>query len=364
MIQVKYDNGFPLFTKSDKPLKFNNNKILIADIWSFWDYVIKATSKNNNRKNILSSLLEQAKMFYKAAETSELRSKPLLYYYSFLNFAKIAIEISGDEITKVQRFDHGIEVEETSKFTFDNANVQIKKLNSGEINPKKRSVCYEFMKIVEPNIPHSFPPPLSLNIKKLLMHCIGIHRTYANVYSVDECFFKLISPCLQRDGKELIFKSEIDVEKKRYSTLQQRYASNISQEIQIIVDLGKEKEVKKPIFMHKITMPNYNVTQSQYYELSKQLREKGLWYYLGKDGYTIYLSSSEHYRHSPEFIIYCAIFYLGSITRYHPYLFDDILSEEDQWIVSEFLNTQPKQFLYLVTSKILGIEIREPYSKF
>jgi hypothetical protein len=58
------------------------------------------------------------------------------------------------------------------------------------------------------------------------------------------------------------------------------------------------------------------------------------------------------------------MFYLGSTTRYHPYLFDEIFSQSDQWLISEFLDNQPKQFLYLSISKALGIELRKAYSNF
>jgi hypothetical protein len=58
------------------------------------------------------------------------------------------------------------------------------------------------------------------------------------------------------------------------------------------------------------------------------------------------------------------MFYLGSITRYHPYLFDDIFSEKEQWLMSEFLTTQPKQYLYLATAKVLGQNVLKSYCSF
>lgn len=53
-------------------------------------------------------------------------------------------------------------------------------------------------------------------------------------------------------------------------------------------------------------------------------------------------------------VIYYLMFFFGSITRYHPYLFEKVLSEKEIWLVSEFLKTQPLQFLLLLTSKVLG----------
>ena len=65
-------------------------------------------------------------------------------------------------------------------------------------------------------------------------------------------------------------------------------------------------------------------------------------------------------------VIYYLMFFFGSITRYHPYLFEKVLSEKEIWLVSEFLKTQPLQFLLLLTSKVLGKPLytsRMPFSQ-
>lgn len=54
------------------------------------------------------------------------------------------------------------------------------------------------------------------------------------------------------------------------------------------------------------------------------------------------------------------MFFFGSITRYYPFLFDSLLSEKELWIISEFLKTQPMQFLHLVSSKVIGGMILKP----
>lgn len=61
---IKY--GFPNFTSDSSCINLcDSNKLIISDIWGFWDYVIK---KNGVEKIFMSSLLEQAKFFYEAAE--------------------------------------------------------------------------------------------------------------------------------------------------------------------------------------------------------------------------------------------------------------------------------------------------------
>lgn len=113
-------------------------------------------------------------------------------------------------------------------------------------------------------------------------------------------------------------------------------------------------------------MRNYRVSNNDLSNLSKQIRNEGIWYFLGSNGYTMYLSKSENknYRYSQESIIYMVMFFLGSITRYSPYLFDTLFSDKEQWLISEFLTTQPKQFLYLLTSHILGQSVLKAYSSF
>lgn len=351
--KLEFDFGFPVFSKDKRPIKFNHNKILVSDIWAFWNFIIKDYSKTEKKKNILLSLLEQSKSFYKAAEQAETKSKPLLYYYSFLNFAKLTIEIQTN-FEKFQRFDHGINpIHTTNNYNFDTDKLEILKLNSNEEDPKKRSVCYEFMEIVESTIVHTFPPKLEINVKKLLKHCVGVHRTYTNVYGIEEVFSRLENLQLYKDGKKLIFEAELvgGINNKNLSKLKEMYPN-------------LQENNEKVILTIQENMNSYSVSQKSIFNLSKTLRDNGIWFYIGKDGYKYYLSHSSENRYSPSFIIYVIMFYLGSITRYHPYLFDEIFSQSDQWLISEFLNNQPKQFLYLTTSKALGVELREPYSKF
>jgi len=39
-----------------------------------------------------------------------------------------------------------------------------------------------------------------------------------------------------------------------------------------------------------------------------------------------------------------AVVYRGSITHYHPYMFDEIFSDKEQWLMSDFLNTHQLSF--------------------
>lgn len=336
LIEMKY--GFPNFTSESSCIHLcDSNKLIISDLWSFWDYVIK---KNGFEKTFMSSLLEQAKFFYEAAEKSPIKSQPLLYYYSFLNFAKIIINLRN-RYGKTESYLHGISQNGSNKFS--SASITVK-----QIQVPKKNVAAEFERDLNGN---TITSALTLNVRQLLNHCVGIHRTYSEIYNQKEIFCKLKNERLYKYGRELIFESEVKCNDSEYNDLLARG-----------YNLVKEERVTK--YIKTYNMPSKNLTREGYYKLSQEIRSDGMWYYVGSNGYVNYLSTSDVGRYSPEFIIYNCMFYLGSITRYYPYLFDEIFSAKEQWLVGEFLTTEPKQFLYLSTAKVLSQDVLKAYADF
>ena len=338
-IEMKY--GFPLFSKPSSLVSLGKNeKIVISDIWAFWDYVIKKASSDRKGEDFLRSLLEQAKHFYLTAETSPVKSQPLLYYYSFLNISKIIINLSGTHGPR-KMYMHGMHENHNNKFIHSTITKQNQKHQIVQ-------VAHEIVSIFDPSITVA---DITINVREILNHCVGVHRAYSEIYNQTEVFYKLISHKLYKNGKELIFKAEIQCAAADIANLAARGYSVTQEETGIYYTV-------------KINMPTYTPTRKDYAALSKEIQNKGIWYFIGSSGYTMYLSNSSVGRYSQESIIYMVMFYLGSITRYHPYMFDEIFSDKEQWLMSEFLNTQPKQFLYLATARVLGQSVLKAYASF
>lgn len=338
-IEMKY--GFPLFSKASSPVSLGKNeKLIISDIWAFWDYVIKKASNNNKEKDFLKSLLEQARHFYITAEKSPIKSQPLLFYYSFLNFSKIVINLEKKHGPR-KIYMHGITEKHNNKFSLSSVNKQKKKLDIVQ-------VAHEIISIFDKNISTN---DIHIKVRELLNHCVGVHRAYSEIYNQTEVFFRLENQKLYKNGKELIFRAEVKCTASDIPSLQQ-IGYFITQEEELI------------IYTEKITMETYTPTRKDYATLSNAIQGRGIWYFIGNSGYTIYISNSNKGRYSQESIIYMFMFYLGSITRYHPYMFDEIFSDKEQWLMSEFLNTQPKQYLYLATARILGKSVLKAYASF
>ena len=336
---MKY--GFPLFAKQESIVSLGKDeKLVISDIWAFWDYVIKKASKDKKNEDFLKSLLEQARHFYITAEASPVKSQPLLFYYSFLNFSKIIINLAGTHGPR-KMYMHGINEKHNNKFSHSTITKQKQKVNIVQ-------VAHEIVSVFDNNIPTG---DVVINVRDLLNHCVGVHRAYSEIYNQAEVFFRLGDHKLYKNGKELVFSAEVKCTAADIASL-------------TACGYAMTQDEEKFLYTEKFAMSKYLPTRKDYATLSSVIQQRGIWYFIGNSGYTMYLSNSTTGRYSQESIIYMTMFYLGSITRYHPYMFDEIFSDKEQWLMSEFLNTQPKQFLYLATARILGQSVLKAYASF
>lgn len=438
MTDVKMKYGFPLFVREQDFKLFGSNtdeKIVVVDIFAFWYSLIKDKYDQNPKQNTLFALLEQSKNFYLAAESSPIKSKPLLYYYSFLNFAKIIIIIEKNysnvsylhgvshKIANNSFKDSIIEIQKKECDSNSGVNVATVLINilekhdfldvlkevpviEAELNDvisimKNGNInccvdiefCLSTLKNYKTNINYhlihriitiledyivcinktgncpiarkkikgiinrcgvlknSFTKPTKLNVKDMLANCIGVHRPYRKIYPSAETFFRLDGAKLFFDNSKLTFKAEIkdcDTQsikvKEYYDIIEDKY---LTVEISIVEQIDPD-----------------NIDRKYYYALSQEIRKKGVWYSIKNNEYTMYISSNPKHRYTPETIIYATMFYFGSITRYAPDKFESIFSGTEQWLMSEFLSTQPKQFLYSLTSIIIGQETLKSYASF
>lgn len=342
-VEIPFDHGFPLFVPTaSKANLIKHSKIRLSDIWGFWDYIIKIYSikKGKISGNFLPTLLEQAKYFYEAAERAPMKSQPLLYYYAFLNIAKIIINLHVPCGRAIEYY-HGIETKVNDTTTLNTATVTFKQY--GGLGSSKISVAKEFMNIMGDTI----IVPQQTALKDLLSSCVGIHRTYSETFNQKESFFRLVNNSfIKRKGKEIVYESEV---------------KNLSDSLmtELIAQRGyclhKEKidGQNKFFYSENYTMIDYNVSLLRWQALAGKIKAKGIWTYTDGCSYRMYISK-DALEMSSASIIYCIMFFLGSITRYHPYFFESLLNAKEQWLVREFLKTQPMQFMYMVTSYVVG----------
>jgi hypothetical protein len=96
--------------------------------------------------------------------------------------------------------------------------------------------------------------------------------------------------------------------------------------------------------------------------LAKSLRALSFHSTLTRDGYRLYLLSKREPSGLPQLCVcYAVMFYLGSLTRYKPYDYDKI-TQGFSWLLGEFLDTQPPQFLTHLASFLGKTEVVMPYA--
>ena len=94
--------------------------------------------------------------------------------------------------------------------------------------------------------------------------------------------------------------------------------------------------------------------------LAATLQQVGVSYLLTSEGYRYYLSTHVPRLRLPQLAAsFVTMFYFGSITRYRP-ADSTRIHENHTWLVSDFLENEPTQFLYGVASFIAEIDVVVP----
>lgn len=361
MKQIDY-NSFPLFNKEQSTnYLFGANNVWVSDIWAFWNYIVRQRMnkikkpKREKKQPFLLALLEQARNFYEAAETAPIKSKPLLYYYSFMNFVKVFININIDERDAIwdgKSYMHGLQESVGTTATLSSSTVTCC-LTSRDVNK------INITKPLFEQLGDVVADKQVFNVEDLLAACLGIHRAYTETHNRQEKFYRLDTTELVQEGKKLTFTCKIhDCTESVARTL-----NNVDLYNNTISDLdndGNHTGEYSWVETHEVAHNGY-ANQKELYEFATKLRKKGIWCVTNGDDVSQYLSSISSPRLSTESTIYVLMFFFGSITRYQPNLFDQLLSDKNMWLMSEFLKTQPKQFLYLMTSRFLGHNVRRSW---
>ena len=350
--QTKLGSGFPLFSSAkSKNHLLGCNDIRVSDVWSFLSYTIRVSRhKNtgrlytNDQQKYLLDLLAQAEYFFKTAEGAPIKSQPLLYYYSFMNLAKIAINLNEFE-GSTKKYEHGISESINAASKLSTVEIMMWQSNGNKI-----SISEYLLKLLEDPMPAYVPcgsgNAISVKVMDLLRDCIGVHRTYSEVCNVAEHFYRVRTVECYSQRNCLHYVGEVyDCDDHAMNELNAR-GYNVSRGGNNKYQLKNDSYVK--------TTPSPTI--AEWHMLSKTLRNQGLWSYTDGAGYKLFISPIAARMSSPA-IIYHIMFFFGSITRYHPDLFDSIMTAKEYWLVNEFLKTQPQQFLYYMVSYINGAEV-------
>jgi hypothetical protein len=76
--------------------------------------------------------------------------------------------------------------------------------------------------------------------------------------------------------------------------------------------------------------------------------------------YYLYLAPQQAIRLPQIGSLWATLFYLGSVVRYRPHTFDEIIAGPYGSFITEFISAQPEQMLYMLASEMCEREVAQP----
>ena len=339
-------SGFPQFFDQRRP------RVLAADPWAFLRHLaVRQLAKEHEPKALAH--IDQAFDFCEAAQNPQIGSKPLLYYYSFLNLVKVALLLR--KVSIPVRTYHGIfdpGSNRTARMRLEGQQVQIEGHSTDH-----SKMLPEFVKILDGDA----SKPRTVKIVELLSQIPSVNRTFVQVTEHRSIFLPLHK--IQILGNHEGVWSRFIVK------------GNDRDVAQVLPDLKRRKRFKNYLyqvvsdsdeetwFETKIVHGRRRGIDNAIQHLAQELRTVGIYTILAPMGYRFYLANLSPSSLLPQLAAaHALMFYLGSITRYQPDAFDKILGGKYSWVVEEFITTQPRQFLYTLASELAGVDVVRPFS--
>lgn len=346
----------------------SKRRILAADVWSCLQHTIREKLPRAQSSQA-EAYLWQAHEFYQAAQNPRFDSRPLLYYYAFLNVTKAFLIARG--VKMPPRVFHGVGdpgANARRRLRLEGQSVRIEP--RGNANDRLLPELIAALGVS--------PSTLNYKLLDLLAQIPGIHRTYTTIgrgqrgpavsraraqRSIGQLWRK--GPCFALVHEVFAMRGSAGVwavARLEANSQDVRSAAALLERIpRFRSRLARVSATSKSELWFETKAVRGNRRDAALAKVALVLREAGLWSILTPDGYRHYFGAiPDRYRLPQLASIYAVMFYLGSVTRYRPYDYDTILGGRYAWLIEEFLATQPTQFLYLTASVLAGVDVVMP----
>src|SRR5260370_1128171 len=182
-------SGFAAFFSRRQP------RIVTADVWEFFAHLI-GQQLEGARETEAFAYVDQATDFFDAAADSRIGSKPLLYYYSFLNLAKMTLALRGIRLP-VPAF-HGIKESkrntERERLRFEG---QFVRMESAAADRSR--IFPELVRLFG----HAVSSAREYRVRDLLGQIPSIHRTFTRVTDHRSAFVPIKQTRVLHDGSHV-----------------------------------------------------------------------------------------------------------------------------------------------------------------
>lgn len=335
---------------------------MTSDPWSYFLYRVREL-KNQVHRTKGRTLVAHAQEYYLAAQNPRLSSRPVLYYYAFYNLAKAFLLLRGhaEVVDRIAR--HGL-IDPTSaklgKMPFRNRQVAVR-------NPTNATDANLLPLFVEDLTGQRLQDRTPFGLLDLLGMLPGIHRTYSRVAKSAPMFCPIERIDLLREKGDYFVRLILDESERDVAHTKSRLVSDpifSGSFKRVAADVMLTSPDQKELWFE--TRRKFHGWGAGVVPALKRLRNECLKNaivpLLTNLGYRYYVALHNGNRDLAGLpAMYMIMFYLGSITRYQPYHFDAMFRGGYRWLVNEFLETQPPQFVYMAASILAETEAVRPF---
>lgn len=357
----------------DRPLPFSiypvarttrrfglHSRIFASSPWAVMNQVVE-NSLTGDPQDQARAFLSQAQNFYEIAQASHLSpTKPLLFYYSFLNVAKALALVKGVE-TGYEKAVHGLsERTPAGQKEFLDSEVIVQWRQN---NPSPR-IYNDFKRALGGRIHQNGRKYL---LKNVMAQLLPGHRVWCKATGQRERFIEIHNIEFRYDPHKKRTWLEINLfldDLTRFGITRKALLSEsgLSDSFREVVS-NESVDGRKIIKLEQSSTLSYRDRHTDKIPELVKVLKPFLWAAAlsappYRKNYLYLCPSAEKEDMLPQLAsIYVAFFYLGSVTRYRPHKFASILNGSHGSHLQEVILNIPQQFLYLTASEFLGREV-------
>ncbi|MBE1456967.1 hypothetical protein H4W79_001181 [Nocardiopsis terrae] len=337
-----------------------HSMLYAAEPWAVISGSISESPIGNREKTSAHSFVRQSQEYFRAAQqASAIETRPLLYYYSFLNLGK-AISILRGRQHMVGKVTHGISPMDSSGYDPNTAKVAIHGPGG-----RNTSALNELHQAVEDS-------PLQgreTGINEIFAQSVVGHRLWRNHAGQPkrERFIPVEEIRWFHDSSSREIWTRVYVRRNSLSarnrTLTETLQESAMEDTYVAVKDpdGKNRDLHT---FEQINSTQYTGRQADVIMENVRILRQLLWQTVTTSPphrkFYLYLSPSGEARLPQWLGIYATFFWLGSLTRYQPVELLGALDSRFGPFLHEFLETQPSQLLYILASEAKRQDVAKP----
>lgn len=317
---------------------FNKKSVLVDNPWEYVELWIKRQNNNNNAL----FYWQQAKGFYDATKQLPNTSSPLTAYYCFLNATKALLEIKG--IAYADR--HGV----------TGSSIGVASLSNENIKFQANGVLSELSRLLGEPVNGEL-----YTFKNLIYNLCYIHRAHCLTYSSDrELFYPISNPHFVKiqGQNSAYFTAEISSEFYKNQNTINKLPSTLERDLGHS-DIWIIRKKNRFNWLTGVANKADNLTRlTNYHKLVRKYihfiyGSNELWYFK-RTGFGNSIDKS------PLTITFALMHRLSELSRYDPIRLKKHFECQHNWLLSEFINLAPTQFIYTIACEITGQEFKIP----